>query len=137
VLDFDAAEERTTAMAFDARLFMQATLCYSGSFAMARSMAVGADGDDREVRNTGPNAWPAGRFVDQGRVHELAPQAAGASTTLASGIGRPAADGAERTAVARVPPVAAAVLWPLDLRGVAALPQRAEGWLLLSAEPGP
>lgn len=137
--DFDAARGQVVAAEFETRLFRQVRLCYSGSFPMARSLttALRADGL-REVRNTGPSAWPAGLLLAQGKVHALPAVAVGAHTAIdAAAAGPPLGQAVARTAMARVRPDTdgVAALWPLDLTGVADGLIESMGWLLVSVVP--
>ena len=133
-LDFDPGRAQASAAEFDTRLFRQTSLCFSGSFPMARSIAVasGVDGS-RQLRNTGAMAWPAGVLLADGRVHPLPALGPGAGATLPAQPGQPSPDAAARTAMTRMPTDGVAALWPLELGGVADLPARASGWLLVSA----
>ncbi|MCC6853803.1 MAG: hypothetical protein IT502_15995 [Rubrivivax sp.] len=148
-LTFDTAEGRLASASFATRLFGQASLCFSGSFPLARS--IGAEPDRAgafTVRNTGATAWPRGWWLAEGRVHELPALAPGAAAEMPAG-GTPgpvhastlldAAGGraVERAALERVPQGVGAALWPLDLAGVAALPPGARGWLLVAAAAAP
>lgn len=148
-LAFDPAEGRLASASFATRLFGQASLCFSGSFPLARS--IGAEPGRAgafTVRNSGIAAWPRGWWLAEGRVHELPALAPGAAVAMPAG-GAPepvrastlpgAAGGraAERAALERVPQGGGAALWPLDLAGVAALPPGARGWLLVTAAAAP
>lgn len=132
-LDFDTRLGQAGFAEFDSRLFGQTALCYSGSFPMARAVATQARADgSREVTNAGGKAWPPGRLLAAGRVHDLPALGPGERLSLAPQAGTPARDAVARMALARTPPEGAAALWPLDLAGVAALPANATGWLLVS-----
>jgi hypothetical protein len=132
-LDLDASGERVATAEFDARLFHAVSICYGGSFPMARVMAAQGHPDgSRDVRNAGPTAWPAGWLLAGGLVHDLPALGPGAQATLGAKAGRPAPEGPLRTAMARIRPDAAAALWPLELGGVADAPAASKGWLLVS-----
>ncbi len=132
--EFDAGRAQADAAAFDARLFGQVSLCYAGSFPLARALVVeaGADGS-RTVANAGARAWPQGQLLADRRVHELPPLAPGAGTTIGAGTGAPARDAVTRTALSRTPVDGAAALWPLELAGVADDAIESSGWLLVTA----
>lgn len=134
--DFDASRGRVAFAEFDVRLFSQAAVCYSGSFPIARKLAVEARADGRrELRNAGTTAWPGGLLLVAGLVQALPPLEAGATTVLDSNAGPPRRDVAVRTAQARVGPDATAALWELELGGVAELPVASKGWLLVTSAP--
>lgn len=139
--DFDAARGQLTSAEFETRLFRQVRLCYSGSFPMARALAteVRADGL-REVRNTGPTAWPAGLLLAQGKADALPAVAAGAHTAIGASASPPPGDAVVRAAMARIrpDPEGVAALWPLELAGVAGVAGESidsMGWLLVSVVP--
>ena len=136
--DFDAARGQVTSAEFETRLFRQVRLCYSGSFPMARALAteVRADGL-REVRNTGPTAWPAGLLLAQGKADALPAVAAGAHTAIGATASPPPGDAVVRAAMARIrpDPEGVAALWPLELAGVAGGSIDSMGWLLVSVVP--
>ena len=136
--DFDAARGQLTSAEFETRLFRQVRLCYSGSFPMARAFATELRGDGlREVRNTGPTAWPAGLLLAQGKADALPAVAAGARTAIGASASPPPGDAVVRAAMARIrpDPEGVAALWPLDLAGVAGESIDSMGWLLVSAVP--
>lgn len=132
-LDFDVSGERVTAAEFDARLFHAVSICYAGSFPIARVIAgqVHPDGS-REVRNAGPIAWPPGLFLAGGLVHDLPALGPGVQANLGAQEGKPPAEGLLRTAMARAQPDGGAALWELELGGVADAPVASRGWLLVS-----
>jgi len=134
--DFDASHGRVAFAEFDARLFSQAAVCYSGGFPIARKIAVDLRADGRrEVRNAGATAWPRGLLLADGGVHELPALGAGATTAIdANAVPHPR-DAVVRTAMARVGPDATAALWELELGGVAELPAASQGWLLVATAP--
>lgn len=139
-LRFDAASGLVTRAIFDTRLFARASLCYAGSFPLARNIAVETQPDGAHLpHNRGGNAWPAGWLLVGGRAHELPALAAGARAPL--GPPAPAADTRRgldaplRLAFARLPPDGVAALWPLDLAGVGGVPAATQGWLLVSVPP--
>ncbi|MDP1902505.1 MAG: hypothetical protein Q8K96_18950 [Rubrivivax sp.] len=138
--DFDASNGRMAFAEFDTRLFRQVSLCYSGSFPVARAIALAPRGDgQREVRNEGARAWPEGVLLAGGLVHELPALGPGAHTTLAAQTaqaGRPPRGVVERMAMTRTPAGGVAALWSLDLLGVADASVDSRGWLLVSV-PSP
>lgn len=132
-LDFDARLGQAAFAEFESRLFRQTALCFSGSFPAARALATQARADgSRVVTNAGGKAWPQGRLLAAGRVHELPALGPGERRELAPQTGAPPTDAVVRTAMTRTPADSIAALWPLDLAGVAALPPGASGWLLVS-----
>ena len=136
--DFDAARGQVTSAEFETRLFRQVRLCYSGSFPMARALTTELRADGlRELRNTGPTAWPAGLLLAQAKVHALPAVAAGAHTVIGATTGLPPDEAVTRTAMARIrpDPEGVAALWPLDLAGVAGESIESLGWLLVSVAP--
>lgn len=135
--DFDASRGHVTFAEFETRLFGQVWLCFSGSFPMARAIAIETDADGRyDVRNAGTMAWPPGVLLGAGLVHDLPALDPAAQTRIDAHAGKPPRDGAERTAMARKPPDGMAALWELELAGVAGVPVDSKGWLLVSiAQP--
>ena len=133
-LDFDAAQGLPRFAGFDTRLFHQVTLCYAGSFPIARALSAQAlPGGARSVRNSGSTAWPAGVVLAQGLAHDLPALAPGAATVIDAHAAAPRRDAAVRVALTRVPADALAALWELDLGGVAEVPAGSKGWLLMTA----
>ncbi len=132
-VDFDALRGRISFVEFDTRLFGQVSLCYAGSFPMARApvAAMRADGA-LEVRNAGNTAWPAGRLLADGQVYGLPALAPAAQTTLAANSGQAAREPVLRLAATRTPPQGAVALWALELGGVAEVPAASQGWLLVT-----
>lgn len=139
-LRFDAARGHVTEARFDTRLFARTSLCYAGSFPLARSIELQARPDGTATLvNRGSSGWPAGRLAMSGRMHALPALGPGASAPVdtRAAPGAPAAtDAAWRMAQERVPPDRAAALWPLELAGVGGVPVDTRGWLLLSV-PSP
>ncbi len=140
-LRFDPASGLVTRAEFDIRLFARATLCYAGSFPVARTLSVETQPDGAHLlQNRGGSAWPAGWLIAGGRAHELPALAAGARAP----VGQPARvadtrmglDAPLRMAFMRLSPAAVAALWPLDLAGVGGVPAATQGWLLVSV-PSP
>jgi hypothetical protein len=133
---FDARSGQAMFAEFETRLFRQVSLCYSGSFPMARAIAIEARSDTvREVRNTGPKAWPQGELLLEGRVHELPSLGPGAHVTLSVSGGHPPDAAVQRMAMMRVQPDNVAALWPLELGGVGDIPVDSRAWLLVTAPP--
>lgn len=131
--DFDAIRGRATLAEFETRLFRQVALCYSGSFPMARALAIEARADGvRDVRNAGTKAWPHGVLLADGLVHDLPALGPDVHTTIDAKSGKPVQDAAARTAMTRKRPAGAAALWELELGGVADAPIESRGWLLVS-----
>ena len=136
--DFDAARGQVAFAEFETRLFRQVRLCYSGNFPMARAMTTELRANGlREVRNTGPTAWPAGWLLAQGKVDALPAVAANADTVIGAAAGPPLGQAVARTAMARIRPApdGVAALWPLELAGVAGESINSIGWLLVSVVP--
>ncbi|MBL8315043.1 MAG: hypothetical protein JNK55_14955 [Rubrivivax sp.] len=134
-LDFDAGRGHAAFAEFETRLFRQVSLCYAGSFPMARAPAVQARTDQGfELRNAGAQAWPRGWLLASGQVRDLPALGPGATATIGAGIEPAPRDAVLRTALARTRPEAAAALWELELAGVAELPAAAQAWLLVSAQ---
>jgi hypothetical protein len=140
-LRFDPAAGHATRAEFDSRLFATTSLCYTGSFPVARKIVVESQPDGAHVlHNAGSNAWPAGRLLAGGRALELPSLAPGARAAVAWS-GQAAATGWAieaplRLAFTRLPPEGMAALWPLDLAGVGDAPAAPRGWLLVSV-PSP
>lgn len=135
--DFDATRGRATFAEFETRLFRQVALCYSGSFPMARAMAIEARAEGvRDVRNAGTKAWPRGVLLADGLVHDLPALGPGAHMTTGSKTAKPVQDAVVRTALTRTPMVGVAALWELELGGVADASIESKGWLLVSV-PAP
>ena len=131
--DFDASSRHATFAEFDTRLFRQVLLCYSGSFPMARAIAIEARPDGMlRVRNTGNIGWPNGMLLAGGLVHELRALGPGDDTTIPTRSGKPFRDAVVRTALARIRTDGAAALWELELGGVAEIPPQSKAWLLVS-----
>jgi hypothetical protein len=131
--DFDASRRHATFAEFDTRLFRQALICYSGSFPMARAIAIEARPDGLlQVRNTGSIGWPNGMLLEGGLVHELRALGPGDGTTIPTRSGKPLRDAVVRTALARIRSDGAAALWELELGGVADIPPQSKAWLLVS-----
>jgi hypothetical protein len=115
-------------------LFRQVSLCYSGSFPMARSFTIEAQADGvRSVHNLGTKAWPQGLLLADGLVHDLPALGPGATTVIDAKAGQPPRDAVVRAAMMRTPPDGAAALWQLELGGVADVPVESMGWLFVSA----
>lgn len=131
---FDAMHGQANAAEFETRLFRQVALCHSGSFPMARAVAVETGPDSsRTVTNAGARAWPAGVLLAGRRVHELPALAPGARTTIGATAGAPPRDAVTRTAMSRTPVDGEAALWNLELAGVADAAIESSGWLLVTA----
>ena len=131
--DFDASRGRATFAEFDTRLFRQISLCYSGSFPVARAIAIEARPDGLlHVRNAGSVGWPKGVLLAGGLVHELPALGPGDDTIIHTRSGKPFRDALMRTAMARTRTDGAAALWELELGGVADIPTQSKGWLLVS-----
>ncbi len=134
--EFDAGHGRATTAEFDTRLFQQISLCYSGSFPVARAIAI----EDRPdgslaVRNVGSTGWPKGVLLAGGLVHQLPALGPGNDTVIHMHSGKPFRDDVQRTAVARTQTGGAAALWDLELAGVAGIPPQSKGWLLVAIPP--
>ncbi len=135
--EFDARQGRASFAEFDSGLFRQVALCYSGSFPVARAPVSAALSDGvRQVHNAGFIAWPAGRLLAAGQVHELPALGADGSAALDMRRGQPPGDAATRVAMSRLRPDEVGALWALELAGVADSPRDSRGWLLVSV-PAP
>lgn len=131
---WDAAQRRFARITVPGRLFDSVSLCYSGSFPVARSAAWRVGSDGRAVlRNTGPSEWPPGQLLWRGTVRALPGVAPGADVELVSDVADGATNAVERLALSRTSPDDAALLWPLDLGTVAAAPAQSQAWLLVAA----
>jgi hypothetical protein len=131
---WDATPRRFTHITVPGRLFDSVSLCYSGSFPVARSAAWRVGDDGRAVlRNTGPSEWPAGQLLWRGTVRALPGVTPGANVVLATDVADGATNAVERLALSRTPPNDAALLWPLDLSTVAGAPAQSQAWLLVAA----
>jgi hypothetical protein len=131
--DLDASRGRVTFAEFDTRLFRPISLCYSGSFPVARAIAIDARPDGLlHVRNAGSIGWPKGVLLAGGLVHQLPALGPGDDTIIHTRSGKPFRDALVRTAMARTRTEGAAALWELELGGVADLPTQSKGWLLVS-----
>ncbi|MEP7182738.1 MAG: hypothetical protein ABI886_11155 [Betaproteobacteria bacterium] len=136
LFDFDASRGRATFAEFDTRLFRQVSLCYSGSFPVARAIAIDARPDGLlHVRNTGSIGWPKGALLAGGLVHELPALGPGDDTIIPTRSGKSFRDNVLRTAMARARTDGTAALWELELGGVADIPLQSKGWLLVSIPP--
>jgi hypothetical protein len=137
LFDFDASRGQASFAEFETRLFRQVSLCYAGSFPMARAPTIETRADGlREIRNAGTKAWPQGRLLAAGLVHDLPALGPGARTTLDANAGQPLRDAVLRTAMMRTQPDGVAALWELELGGVMDAPVESKGWLLVSV-PAP
>ncbi|MDE2614233.1 MAG: hypothetical protein KGL78_12380 [Burkholderiales bacterium] len=88
---FDADAGQVVSAAFETRLFGQAALCYTGSFAMARALAVTTSGDGAtSIRNVGATAWPRGLWLADGRARELPALGPGKAVTWTADAALPA-----------------------------------------------
>ncbi len=134
--DFDANRGRATFAEFDTRLFRQISLCYSGSFPVARAIAIEARPEGLlHVRNAGSVGWPQGVLLAGGLVHELPALGPGDDTIIHARSGKPLRDALMRTAMARTRNDGTAALWELELGGVADIPTQSKAWLLVSIPP--
>jgi len=134
--DFDASRGRATFAEFDTRLFQQISLCYAGSFPVARAIAIEARPDGLlQVRNAGGVGWPKGVLLAGGLVHELPALGPGDDAIIHSRSGKALRDALVRTAMARIQTDGAVALWELELDGVADIPPQSKAWLLVSIPP--
>jgi len=131
---WDAAQHRFARIIVPGRLFDSVSLCYSGSFPVARSAAWHMADDGRAVlRNTGPSEWPAGQLLWRGTVRTLPGVPPGADVVLVTDVADGATNAVQRLALSRTSPNDAALLWPLDLGTVAGVPALSQAWLLVAA----
>ena len=134
--DFDATRGQATFAEFDSRLFRQVLLCYSGSFPVARTIAIETRPDGTiKVHNKGSLGWPSGALLAGGVVHALPALGPGNDTIIPSRGGMPVQDAVVRTAMARTGSDGAAALWDLELSGMVDIPLQAKAWLLVSIPP--
>jgi hypothetical protein len=134
--DFDLSRGRATFAEFDTRLFRQIALCYSGTFPVARAIAIEARPEGLlHVRNAGSIGWPNGVLLAGGLVHELPALGPGDDAIIHTRRGKPFRDALVRTAMARTRTDGAAALWALELGGVADIPTQSKAWLLVSIPP--
>ena len=134
---WDAAQRRFTHVTVPGKLFDSVSLCYSGSFPVARSAAWRVADDGQAVlRNTGPSEWPAGQLLWRGTVRALPGVAPGADLVLVTDAGDSARNAVARLALSRTSPNDAALLWPLDLGTVVGAPAQSQAWLLVAAGTG-
>jgi hypothetical protein len=134
--DFDAGHGQATFAEFDTRLFRQVMLCYSGSFPVARALAIEARRDGMlQVRNSGSIGWPGGVLLAGGLVHELQALGPGDDVIVDTRSGKPFRNALMRTALARTRTDGAAALWELELGGVTDIPPQSKAWLLVSIPP--
>lgn len=131
--EFHAQAGRATSAEFETRLFRPVSLCYAGSFPMARAPAIDTRPDGaRDLRNAGSVAWPPGVLLAAGRAHELPALGAGSRVPLGPAQAGRLLDPAERVASIRARPDGAAALWELELAGVVGIPADSKGWLAVS-----
>jgi hypothetical protein len=131
---WDAAQRRFARISVPGQLFDSVSLCYSGSFPVARSAAWHVADDGQAVlRNTGPSEWPAGQLLWRGTVRALPGVAPGAEVVLVTDAAESPANAVQRLALSRTSPNDAALLWPLDLGTVAGAPAQSQAWLLVAA----
>jgi hypothetical protein len=134
--NLDAASGRAQSADVEARLFQPIVLCYSGSFPVMRSVSIDpGPGASLIVRNAGTLAWPAGRLVGRGLVHDLPALGPGESARLAADDAGGRLDAATRAAASRAPLDGHVAFWPLELGGVAEEPMDAQAWLLVRVPP--
>jgi len=134
--EFDASRGQATFAEFDTRLFRQVMLCYSGSFPVARAIAVETRPDGLlQVRNSGSIGWPGGVLLASGLVHDLQALGPGDDMIVHTRSGKPSRDALMRTALARTRSDGAAALWELELGGVTDIPPQSKAWLLVSIPP--
>jgi hypothetical protein len=131
---WDAAKRRFARITVPGRLFDSVSLCYSGSFPVARSAALHVIDGRAVLRNTGPSEWPPGQLLWRGTVRALPGVAPGTDFELVSDVADGAPNAVERLALSRTSPDDAALLWPLDLGTVAGAPAHSQAWLLVAAD---
>ena len=134
--EFDAILGQATFAEFDTRLFRQVMLCYSGSFPVARAIAIEGRPDGLlRVQNSGSIGWPGGVLLAGGLVHDLQALGPGDDMIVHTRSGKPSRDALMRTALARTRSDGAAALWELELGGVTDIPPQSKAWLLVSIPP--
>lgn len=132
-LDYDVKLGHATFAEFETQLFGQVSLCYAGSFPIARSLAIDARPDgSRDVLNAGTQAWPRGVLLDAGLVHELPALDPGARTTVNMRLEQRVHEAVVRTAMTRTRLDGVAALWELELVGAVDASIDSKGWLLVS-----
>lgn len=131
---WSADDGRYEALAVRGRLFERVSLCFGGSFPVARAAQWRDAGDGRiAVRIQGASNWPAGTLSWQGTLVPMSAVAPGAEFIAEPEAASGPASAAARHALERTLPGAVAILWPLDLGPVQHATSRSEGWLLLTA----
>ncbi len=131
--DFDAERGRLTFAEFDTRLFRQVALCYSGTFAVERAIAVEARRDGSlAVENPGRTPWPAGALLAAGAAHTLPALGPGESAVIDPAARKPVRDAATRVA-SELEGDRAAALWDLQPGEIGQAGMEWKGWLLLTA----
>lgn len=127
-------ERRFDRIAVPGQLFGHTSLCYSGSFPVARAVTWLESADGHVLlRNSGPSTWPTGVLAWHGRLSVLPPVPSGAEFAPPRGAATGATRPAERLALARTPPGGTSILWPLDIGLVKNAPSQSQAWLLLAA----
>jgi hypothetical protein len=135
---WSADDRRYESIAVQGRLFERVSLCFGGNFPIARAAQWRDAGDGRiAVRIEGATNWPAGTLSWQGALMPLPAVAPGAEFIAAPEVASGPASAADRQALARTPPGAVTILWPLDLGPVQRATDRSQGWLLLTAAATP
>jgi hypothetical protein len=131
---WSADDRRYDALAVQGRLFERTSVCFGGSFPVARAAQWRSTGDGRiAVRNDGASSWPAGTLSWRGMQAPLPAVAPGEEFLAAPAVASDPSSAAGRQALARTPPDAVTILWPLDLGPVQQATGRSQGWLLLTA----
>lgn len=132
-LEFDAVREAVVSAVFEARLFQPVTLCYSGHFPVTRNIAIEAADGMLAIRNAGGHPWPAGVLLAGRNVHDLPALGPGETATIATAAGKPAADPAAVTALARS--TGPSGLWLLELASVPDAPRDSRAWIFVPVTP--
>jgi hypothetical protein len=132
---WSARERRYESLAVASRLFGRVPVCFAGHFPVARTVQWrDVDAASIAVRNSGPSSWPAGTLAWRRELLPLPAVAPGEEFVATSAAAPRPRTAAERQALARTAPDAAAMLWPLDARLVKQAPERSQAWLLVTAE---
>ena len=130
--NFDSDRGLTTSAEFDGRLFQRASLCYSGTFPLTRSIALDASTDSAmTLRNAGRLAWPSGLLLAGREAYPLPALGPGERATIPTRASHATPGQAVLTALARMPTDAVAGLWELDPAAIAHGSARVSAWLFV------
>jgi hypothetical protein len=132
---WSVSERRYESLTVASRLFGRVPVCFAGHFPVARAaQSRNVDAASIAIRNSGPSSWPAGTLAWRRELLPLPAVAPGAEFVATSAAATRPRKAAERQALARTAPDAAAMLWPLDVGLVKQAPERSQAWLLVTAD---